>query len=356
MNKDLKKLFRDLVEAPSPSGFEQPAQKIFADFVRKYVPAEDVNTDVHGNVIALRKGKGNIRLMISGHADEIGLMVTYIDDNGYLYFAPIGGVDPAILPGIRVDIHHEGKVVRGVVGRKAIHMMTSDEMSKAPKIENLWIDIAAKNKKDAQKRVAIGDVITFSAGMEILNGDIITTKASDNKAGVFVAAATLHYLDKEKIDANVYAVSSVQEEIGLRGAKTSAYGIDPHVGIAVDVTFATDYPDTDKKKFGEVFLEKGPVLAIGANINSKVLTMLKQAAKNKKIDVQFDAAPRATGTDANAIQINRSGVATGLVSIPNRYMHTPSEIISLKDLDEAAVLLAEFARLLNDSSDFIPSI
>ena len=220
----------------------------------------------------------------------------------------------------------------------------------------LWIDIAAKDKKDAEKRVSVGDVVTFSPGMEVLHKDIITTKATDNKAGVFVAAAVLEDLKDEKIEANIYAVSSVQEELGLRGARTSAYGIDPHVGIAVDVTFATDYPTSNKKISGDVKVGHGPAIAIGGNINPKVLEIIKESADALKIKYQPEAAPRATGTDANAIQVTRAGVATGLVSIPNRYMHTPNEVISLNDLEDAVKILAEFARKINDKTDFIPCV
>ena len=354
MEKEMKKFFKELVEAPSPSGFEQPAQEVYRNFVAPL--ADEVKTDVHGNVIALKKGKGDLRFMISGHADEIGLMITYIDADGFLYFRGIGGVDPSLLPGLRVDIYPRNgkKVVRGIIGRKPIHLMTGD--SGKIKMESLWIDIGAKDKKDAEKRVNVSDYATFSKGMEVLNKDIVTTKATDNKAGVWVAAAVLKELEGQTIDANVYAVSSVQEEVGLRGAKTSAFGIDPHVGLAVDVTFATDHPDTNKKIIGDVKLGAGPVISRGANINHKVFDLLEEAAKNANCKYQIEAAPRATGTDANAIQVNRAGVAAGLVSIPNRYMHTPNEVISLSDLASAAKIIAEFAKLINDKTDFIPKV
>lgn len=348
----MKKFFKTLVETASPSGFEQEAQKVYRDFVTPY--ADEVKTDVHGNVIALKKGKGNLRFMISGHADEIGLMITYIDENGYLYFRGIGGVDASLLPGLRVDIYpRNSKKLRGIIGRKAIHMMREDENKKI-KMEGLWIDIGAKDKKAAEKRVQVGDYVTFSKGMETLYKDVITTKATDNKAGVYIAAAVLKELADKDIDANYYAVSSVQEEIGLRGAKTSAFGIDPHVGIAVDVTFATDHPDTNKKIIGDIKIGAGPVVSRGGNINPKVFELLEESAKDEKVKYQVEAAPRATGTDANAIQVTRAGVAAGLVSIPNRYMHTPNEVISLNDLDAAVKILVKFIEKLNDNIDFTP--
>jgi tetrahedral aminopeptidase len=349
-----KKFFKDLVMAPSPSGFEQPAQEVYRNFVKEY--ADDIKTDVHGNVIALKKGTGKLRFMVSGHADEIGLMVNYIDDNGFIRFTSIGGVDASLLPGLRVNVYHNKKVVRGIIGRKPIHLMSPEDRKSAPKMSDLWIDIGAKDKKAAEKRVCVGDHATFSPGLETLSGSIITTKATDNKVGVYIVGLLLKELAGEKIAANVYSVSSVQEEVGLRGARTSAFGIDPHVGIAIDVTHATDYPGMNKNQLGDVALEKGPTIAVGANINPKVFELLKKAGDNAKVKYQIEAAPRGTGTDANAIQVNRSGVAAGLISIPNRYMHTPNEVISFKDLDGAVKLLSEFARLIDDNTDFIPRV
>ena len=354
MEKDLRKFFKDMVQSPSPSGFEQPVQEIYRDFVKDL--ADEVKTDVHGNVIALKKGTGKLRFMVSGHADEVGLMIKYIDENGFIRFTTIGGVDSTLLPGLKVNIYHEKKVYRGIIGRKPIHLLKPEERKKTVTLDGLWIDIGAKDKKDAEKKVAVGDPITYSPGIEMLNRNIIATKATDNKSGVFVAGALLKELADDKISANIYAVSSVQEEIGLRGAITSAFGIDPHVGIAVDVTHATDYPGIDKNVMGDIKIGQGPVLVVGANINPKVFSLLKKAAKKVKIKYQIEAAPRGTGTDANAIQTTRSGVASGLISIPNRYMHTPNEIISFNDLEGAVKILAEFARMIDDKTDFIPKI
>jgi endoglucanase len=352
MNKELRKFFTELVEAPSPSGFEQPAQAVYRRFVKKYT--DDIKTDVHGNVIALKKGKGKLKTMICGHVDEIGFMINYIDNDGYLYVRPVGGIDANLLPGLRVNIYGGKGVVRGVFGKKAIHMMDQEERNKGSKLSDLWIDIGASNKKEAERRVAIGDIVTFSPGLEVLHNDIITTKATDNKVGVFVAGAILHYLAKEDIVTNLYSVSAVQEEIGLRGSRTSAYGIDPDVGIAIDVTVTSDHPGTDKKKIGDIAIGKGPVIAVGPNINPRVFELLKKAANKKKIKFQIEVEPGGTGTDANTIQTTRAGVATGLVCIPNRYMHSPNEVISLKDLEETALLIVEFIKLIDDKTDFIP--
>jgi endoglucanase len=352
MNKDNKKFFKSLVEAPSPSGFEQPAQRIYREFTNQY--ADEVKTDVHGSVYALKKGSGKLNIMVCGHADEIGLMVKYINDKGFVYFSPIGGVDPTNLPGSRVDIHHEGKVVRGIVGRKAIHLLSPDERGKVPKLSAMYIDIGAKDKKDAEKKVSIGDPITFSKGMESIGKDIVTTKAADNKVGVYIAAMLLKELEGKTVVPNIYSVSAVQEEVGLRGSTTSAFNINPDVAIAIDVTHATDTPDTSKVTDGDVDLGKGPSVAVGAAINPKVFELLKEAAKEQKIDIQVEPCSNRTGTDTDAIQLSRGGVATGLISIPTRYMHTPSEVISLKDVDDSVKLIAAFIEKINDETSFIP--
>ncbi len=354
MNREMKKFFQELVEAPSPSGFEQPAQEVYRKFIKKY--ADDLKTDVHGNVIALKKGTGNLRVMIVGHSDEVGLMVNYIDDKGFIRFTTIGGVDTNLLPGLRVNIYHKKNMYRGVIGRKPIHLLKPEERSKAPKLADLWIDFGAIDKKDAESRISVGDPITFTPGMEMLNKDLVTTKATDNKAGIFIVASVMKELKDTQIVANLYSVASVQEEVGLRGARTSAFGIDPQVGIAIDVTHATDYPGMNKELMGEVTLGKGPGISVGPNINPMVFELLKKAAKNTKTDYQIEATPRGTGTDANAIQVTRAGVATGLVSIPNRYMHTPNEIISFKDLESSVKILVEFIKLIDDKTDFIPKV
>ncbi len=352
MDKDLKEFFKKLVEAPSPSGFEQPAQEVYRNFVGDF--ADEVRTDVHGNVTAFKKGKGKYKMMVSGHADEVGFMVKYIDDEGYLYFSTIDGIDFALLPGFKVDIHSKDGVIRGVIGRKAIHMMERDERDKPVKREDLWIDIGAKDKKEAEKMVSIGDPITYQAGVEELPNDLVLTKATDNKAGVFATGALLKYLRDTEISVNLYCVSSVQEELGFRGARTSAYGINPDIGLAFDVTTATDHPKTDKKIYGDIALNKGPVISRGANINPIIFNLLIETAKENNINYQISGDPRGTGTDANIMQLTRSGVATGLVSFPNRYMHTPVEIVSYRDLENAIKLGYEFIKKLNDSIDFTP--
>jgi endoglucanase len=218
-------------------------------------------------------------------------------------------------------------------------------------MEDIWIDIGAKDKKDAEKRVSIGDIITFSSQIEELGDDVLVSKATDNKVGVYIAAAVMKALAKTQIAANYYAVSSVGEETTMKGARTSSYKIDPDIAIAVDVTFTSDVPGADKRKFGDVKLGKGPTLALGAAVHPGLNQMIQDIAKKHKIPLQLEIAPGDTGTDADAIHSQRSGVATAVLSIPNRYMHSPNEFISLTDLDHAVKLLTELIKILNDKTD-----
>lgn len=352
-NKSLEFL-KQLVTTPSPSGFEEPAQKVWQEYVNPFV--DEVRKDVHGNVIAVINPNGHPKFMFSGHCDEIGFMVSYINASGFIYFRAIGGVDINLLPSQRVIIHNKKNRVLGVIGKKAIHLMDEEERKRAssPKIDSLWIDIGTSKKSDTEKLVSIGDPITFASGFDFLKNDLVVSRGFDDKMGSFVVAETMRLLSKQKIKAAVYGVSTVQEEIGLRGARTSAYGISPDVGIAIDVTHASDYPGSNPNITGEIKLGKGPVISRGANINPVVFELLVNTAKTKKIPYQIEASPGATGTDANAIQITKEGVATGLVSVPNRYMHTPVEVIAISDLDNASKLLTNFAVKLTPNISFIP--
>ncbi|UCF29864.1 MAG: M42 family metallopeptidase [bacterium] len=353
MRKESLSFLSKLVETPSPSGFEGPVQEVW---LKRTAPfAHSTRVDVHGNAIATLNPEGTPRVMLAGHCDEIGFMVKYISEEGYLSFAAIGGIDIHLVPARRVLIHSAEGPVPGVIGKKPIHLQ--DPATRATqKLEwhNLWIDIGVENRKEAEKLISLGDPITFTDGFSRLEGSLAVGRGFDDKMGSFVVSEVVRLLCDRKIKASVHAVSTVQEELGLRGAKTSAYGIDPDVGIAVDVTFASDYPEMDKKQVGDIKLGKGPVIARGANINPKVFTGLVETARAKKIPYQVDPSPRATGTDASVIQLTRSGVAAALVSVPNRYMHTPVETICLKDLENAARLLAAFIESLKPGQDFIP--
>ncbi len=352
MNKQAHEFLTELLAVPSPSGFEQPAAKLWRDYVKPY--AAELTGDVHGNSIAVLNPKAEFKFMLAGHIDEIGLMITHIDDKGYIYTAQIGGMDPALLIGQRVRIITQKGEVFGVIGRKAIHQMTSEERKKKIEMDNIWIDIGCDSKKTAEKRVAIGDPMVVDVACRKLNGDKIVSRATDDKAGAFVVAEVMRQLSRRKLNVCVMGVATVQEEVGLRGAITSSYTVNPDAGFAVDVTFASDHPDTNPKKIGEVKLGKGPVLHRGPNINPVMEKELFRLAKAKKIAYQVTAEPRGTGTDANAIQLSRGGAAAGLISIPNRYMHTPVEVISTKDLDNVIKLIVEYIAAHPAKRDYRP--
>jgi len=292
--------------------------------------------------------------MIAGHIDEIGLMITHVDDKGYLYVAQIGGMDPSLLVGQRVKIMTEKGEVFGVIGRKAIHQMDAEERKKNVEMKNIWVDIGSDSKKDAEKRVAIGDPIVVDVPYRRLNGDKIVSRATDDKVGAFIVAEVIRALSKKKLNISVAGVATVQEEVGLRGAMTSVYSVNPDAGIAIDVGFASDHPETDPKKLGTVALGKGPVLHRGPNINPVLEKELFKTAKKIKVPYQVAAEPRGTGTDANAMQLSRGGVATALISIPNRYMHTPVEVISLTDLENSIKLLTEYLAAHPAQKDYRP--
>ena len=352
MRKESLAFLKTLVTTPSPSGFEEQIQAVCKDYVKPYV--DDVYKDVHGNQYAVRNPKGKLRVMLAGHVDEIGLMVNDIDENGFLGFVAIGGIDPSVLDGQRIVVHGAAGPVPGVVGRTAIHLIEREERGKPLKLHQLWADIGAKDQKDAQSVAAIGDPITIDAGFVALRDNKVVARAFDDRIGAFVVLEAMRLIAKRDLPCAVYGVTTVQEEIGLRGATTSTYGCEPHAGIAVDVDHATDYPFVDARRFGRQKINAGPVISRGPNINPIVNRQLLAVAKRHKIPYQVSTAPRATGTDANAMQLSRQGVATGLIGIPNRYMHSPVELLSLTDAEHAAQLIAEWVCSLSPKTSFIP--
>jgi len=351
MEKKSLEFLKGLVETISPSGFEEEAVKVWKERTKDF--ADEVKTDVHGNTIAVLNKNGKPRIMLAGHIDEIGYMVKYIDKEGYVYFSTIGGVDLHLVPGQRVWLKTKKAKVLGVVGRKPKHLLEEEEKKKISKIEELYIDIGAKDEKEARSILDIGDPAVPAVGFEALRDDLVVARGFDDKAGAFIVSETLRLLSQEKIKSSVYGVATVQEEIGLRGAKTSAYGISPDIGIAIDVTFATDCPGMDKRKIGDIKLGGGPVINRGPNVTSKVFDLLIETAEQERIPYQVDSTPGATPTDANVLQLTKAGVATGLVSIPNRYMHTPVEVVSLKDLENISKLLSSFILRIDEKKNFI---
>ncbi|MBV9710392.1 MAG: M42 family metallopeptidase [Ktedonobacteraceae bacterium] len=354
MNESRISFLRQLIASPGPSGFEQPVQQTIREEIAHY--SDDIRTDVHGNVIAALSSDGQPRVMLTAHCDEIGFLIRYIDDQGFLYFAPIGGFDRATLAGDRVLIQTPAGPVPGVIGRKPIHTLQGEERNKLPEISDMWIDIGVANREEAQKLVPIGSPVTRAAQLESLYGDLVVSRALDDRAGIFTVIEAMRRIheQRESLQAAVFFVSAVQEEVGSRGATTSAYSVAPLIAIAVDVTYTSDHPGTSKQEIGEFRLDGGPVLTLGGNINPRVYQLLVKAATEAGISYQIDPESARTYTDTDMIQIARGGVATGLVSIPCRYLHTGSEIASLKDMDEAARVLARFVLALDADTSVIP--
>lgn len=355
MKKKHVKFLRSLVETPSPTGAEEPVAALVR--TRLSSVADEVQTNTMGSVHAVLEGTGaGPSLMLAAHMDEIGLMVTYISDDGFLSIAAVGGVDAAILPGMRVDVHTASGMLRGIVGRKPIHLIEADERKKVTPLDKLVIDLGMPGKK-VRKLVRVGDVITFGVGFERFGKGMAVSRAFDDKCGVWVACRVMEELRAAgRAKGAFIAAATVQEEIGTRGAMTSAYGVNPDVAIAFDVTHATDYPGIDKTKYGAITCGEGPVIARGPNINPLVFDRLVAAAEAEGIPYQFEAEPSVTGTDARAIQVTRGGIPTGLVSVPLRYMHTPTEVIALEDLENTVRLITRFALDLDEDACFVPGI
>ncbi len=354
MEKESRAFLDSLLTTPSPTGFEERIQSVVRKRMAKY--ADSIESDLHGNLIVALNPKAKKRIMLAGHCDQIGFMVTHITNDGFIYVTALGGIDAGVLLGSRVTIYGAKGEVPGVFGRKPIHQQTPDERNSMKlDISKCWIDIGAKNKKEAEKLVAVGDPATFTLGTIMLGNDLICGPGLDDRVGLFIVMEALRLCAASKIDVALYAVSTVQEEVGLRGATTAAFSIDPEVGIAVDVTHASDNPASEGSRSTPIKLGAGPAVCRGPNVNPVVERMLVAAAKKGKIAYQPSPSSKLLGNDANAIQIVRGGVAAGSIGVPNRYMHTQAEVCSLKDLENCAKLLAAFVKSVNSKTDFRPS-
>lgn len=339
MNQQLLDFLIRILTKSSPSGSEEQVTNLFTDLVSPFV--DEVYTDANGNCIAHKKGKGP-KVMLMAHADEVGLMISYVDKDGFLYFKEIGGIDTNILPSQRVWIHSAKGPVLGVIGRKPIHLQDKSEGARELNPEDLWIDISASDKAQALESVQIGDVATIISEPVVMPNETIVSRALDDKIGLAVLVGVAQNLNE--IKADVYLVASVQEELGARGARMVSEYVKPDVGIAIDVTHATDYPTMNPIKDGDVSLGKGAVVPLGPNMHKDVSRQLVSIAHEKDIPVQIEAIAKPTGTDAREIQVSGCGIKTGLVSIPCRYMHTPNEMVSLRDAEYAVRLLTEFLK------------
>ena len=355
IDKNALKFLEKLLMTCGPSGFEFEQAKVYREYLKPFAHA--IRTDVLGNTVAQLNPDAKFQFMLSGHYDEIGFQVVSVMPQGLISFRPVGGIDPLTLPGSGVEILTAKGHIPGVIGRKPIHLQTPDERKAVPKIEDLWIDIGADSQEAAAKLVQVGDPISFARNFEMLSDTCLHSKSLDDKIGAFVIAEAFRQLSKRKIKVGVACVGTVQEELGLRGAITGAFGVNPNAAIAVDVGFATDVPGIKPELLGDIKLGAGAELQRNADNNPPLLNRILKAAEKKKIPYQMTTGHRATGgTDTAAIQMTRGGVATALISIPNRYMHTPAEICDLRDVESAVALIVETIASLTGKETFIPGI
>jgi endoglucanase len=352
VNDHQRSVLKTLLSSPGPSGFEQTAARVWRDEAATF--AEDVEHDVLGNSYASINRNRSPLVVIEGHIDEIGFIVTYIDDDGFIWFDKIGGWDDQVIVGQRVQIASASAQVSGVIGKKAAHLLKPADRERVTASDDLWIDIGASSKADAESRVEVGDPIVLDVQPLALTDDLWVSRSSDNRVGAFVALEALRLLTENPPECGVVAVAATQEEINMSGALNLASRLKPTVAIAIDVTHATDYPGAAKKADNDVKLGGGPVLTRGSSINPKVFQGLRDAGQRLGISTPVQAAARSSGTDADAFLRSGQNIASGLVSIPNRYMHSPNEIVSLADVEAAASLIAEFVRTISGASDFRP--
>ena len=343
---------RRLINTPSPVGHEVRGQRVWLEYARGF--AEETFSDAYGNCVAVLNKGGTPRLMLAGHADEIAMAVNYIDEDGYVYVRKMGGVNAAISKAQRIVVHTRNGPVKGVVGNVAPHLMKEEKDPKPPKIHEIFIDLGVKGRKEVEKLVQVGDPITISAEFDLLRNDLAVARAFDNRIGTFAVAETLRLLkeSKTRLQAEVCAVSNVQEEVGLLGARQIAYSLKPDVALVVDVTHATDYPTVNKPQHGDVKVGAGPTLTHGGCNHPEVVARLEQLAKAKRIPLQHEATSGTSGTDTDVIFWTRGGIASALVSLPDRYMHSPVEVVSLRDLEQIPQLLAAFAASLKKGEEF----
>jgi len=352
MREQSLEFLKRLVNTPSPVGHEVRGQRVWLDYAGPF--ADSTFSDAYGNCVAVLHKGGSPRLMLAGHADEIAMVVNYVTDEGYLYVRRMGGVDAGITRAQRVLIHTRNGPIKGVVGSVAPHLKKEEEEPKPPKMHDLFIDIGVANRKEAEKLVRVGDPVTLNDEFDELRNGLAIARAFDNRVGTFAVAETLRLLreGRSKLEAEVCAVSSVQEEVGLLGVRQIAYALKPDVAVVVDVTHATDYPTVNKMQHGDVRLGRGPTLTRGGCNHPEVVARLEAVAKAGRIPFQREATSTTSGTDADAVFWTRGGIASALVSLPDRYMHSPVEVISLKDLELIPKLLAAFAASLKKGEEF----
>jgi endoglucanase len=340
-------LLDKLLRVPAPSGYETPAATLW----REEAAFASLSTDGIGSSVA-RIGDAAPLLSVIGHIDEIGLVVRHIDEQGFLWFAPIGGWDPQILVGQRVEVQGRSGPVPGVVGRKPLHLLDADARKKVDDMKGLHIDVGAAGRDGAAELVRVGDPVVIAGEPLRLAGDRAVSRSMDNRLGAYVALEALRRChERGSLRGSFAAIAAVQEEIGLFGARTSAFAVEPDLAVVVDVTHATDAPGVDEKELGTHTLGSGPVLFRGATLSPRVFELLVETAEEAGIEHTLGATGNSTGTDADAVQFARSGIPTGLVAIPLRYMHSPVEMVDLADVEATVELIAAFAARLDGSID-----
>ena len=346
------KFLETLINTPSPTGHETRGQRVWLDYAGQF--ADETYSDAYGNCVAVLNKGGSPRLMLAAHADEIAMSVNFINAEGFIYVRKMGGIDPAITKAQRVTIHTRTGPVRGVVGNVAPHLMRLEGEPKPPKIHDLFIDIGAAGKKEAEKLVRIGDPITLNDQFELLRHDLAVARAFDNRIGTFAVAEALRLVgeSKKKPRAEICAVSNIMEETGCLGARQIAYSLQPDAALVVDVTHATDYPTVSQAQHGDVKIGRGPALTHGGCNHREVVARLENLAAAEKIPLQHEAISSTSGTDTDVIFWTRGGIPSALISLPNRYMHSPVEVVSLKDLEMIPRLMAAFALSLKAGEQF----
>lgn len=352
MRAESLEFLKTLVNTPSPSGSELRGQRVWMDYAKQF--ADETWSDAYGNCVAVLNKGGSPRIMLAGHADEIAMTVNFITKEGFIHVRKVGGVDPAIMRAQRVVIHARKGPVKGVIGNVAPHLTKMEGERKLPKIEELFIDIGVSSREEAQKVIRVGDYITLDDQFELLRGDVATARAFDNRIGTFAVIETLRLLKETggASNAELIAVSNIMEEVGLLGAKQIAYTLKPDLALVVDVTHATDYPTVNQCAHGDVKLGHGPTLTHGGCNHPVIVERLESVAKQQKIKLQHEAMSNTSGTDTDAIFWTRGGIPSALISLPNRYMHSPVEVVNLRDLEQIPQLMAAFARSLKRGEEF----
>ncbi len=358
MTKADREFLFELLNTPSPTGFEAPGQRVWAGYVKSH--ADSVQSDAYGNVWATLEGADAEApsIMLEAHADEIGFMVKYITTDGFLHVDRIGGSDHAIARGKRVVLLGDDRPVKGVVGNTAIHLRPREGDEKAPKLEELFIDIGANTKEEVAARgLRVGHPAVYAESVEELTEKRLIGRALDNRLGGFVIAQVMKKLAKGKRPAStVHAVNAVQEEIGGNGARMVAYRLEPDLALVLDVTHATDSPGIEKSKFGEVKLGGGPSITHGSVNHPKMVERLMDVAKTAKIPLQHESSSRFSGTDTDVIFLSKSGIPSALTSIPMRYMHSTIETVDLDDVEHMIKLMTGFVRSVTSKDSFAAAI